>query len=47
MGGVHDYVCAVDRPVVFYDEQFIGKTYRVVWTALEDCTVYLGTYRIY
>ena len=48
MGKVHDYVCNSDgRPVVFYTEQYIGETYRVVWIATEDCTVDLGTYRIY
>lgn len=48
MGEVHDYVCSDDgRPIVFYTEQYIGKTYRVVWTASENCTVDVGTYRIY
>jgi len=43
-----DYLCGSDgRPIVFYTEKFIGKTYRIVWTALEDCTVELGVYRIY
>jgi hypothetical protein len=48
MGEVHDYVCNDDeRPIVFYTEDYIGKTYRVVWIATEDCTVEVGTYRIY
>jgi hypothetical protein len=48
MGEVHDYVCADDgRPINFYTEDYIGKTYRVVWIASEDCTIEVGTYRIY
>jgi hypothetical protein len=48
MGEVHDYVCNDDeRPIVFYTEDYIGRTYRVVWIATEDCTVEVGTYRIY